>query len=211
MNLLQGIIDKLDEHYPNVKKETRIGKQGISPEGIRTPCFFIFIVETNLLRQLYDFFLTDNVINVVYISDDKDRYNLEEIKLDLLFILEQIQLKQIGVTATEVSGKIVDGDIVITARYKVLLEKEKDQNIMKHLDENITTKRQISSEDQSNDSYRKNLSKRVFRDSYTKGQRKVDQDLEDQRTAEANKKIKDRDIENLKRLEKHDGNKTSGC
>lgn len=211
MNLLQGIIDKLDEHYPNVKKETRIGKQGISLEGIRTPCFFIFIVETNLLRQLYDFFLTDNVINVVYISDDKDRYNLEEIKLDLLFILEQIQLKQIGVTATEVSGKIVDGDIVITARYKVLLEKEKDQNIMKHLDENITTKRQRNSEDQSNDSYRKNLSKRVFRDSYEKGQRKVEQEQEDQRIAEANKKIKDRDIENLKRLENYDGNKTSGC
>ena len=154
---------------------------------------------------------SDNVINVVYISDDKDRYNLEEIKLDLLFILEQIQLKQIGVTATEVSGKIVDGDIVITARYKVLLEKEKDQNIMKHLDENITTKRQGNSEDQSNDSYRNNLSKRVFRDTYKKGQRKIDQELEDQRIAEANKKIKDRDIENLKRLEKHDGNKTSGC
>lgn len=211
MNLLQGIIDKLDEHYPNVKKETRIGKQGINPEGIRTPCFFIFTVETQLLRQLHDFFLTDNVINVVYISDDKDRYNLEEIKLDLLFILEQIQLKQIGVTATEVSGKIVDGDIVITARYKVLLEKEKDQNFMKHLDENITTKRQTNSEEQSNDSYRKNLSKRVFRDTYKKGQRKVDQEQEDQRIAEANKKIKDRDIENLKRLEKHDGNKTSEC
>ena len=82
---------------------------------------------------------------------------------------------------------------------------------MKHLDENITTKRQGNSEDQSNDNYRKNLSKRVFRDTYKKGQRKVDQELEDQRIAEANQKIKDRDIENLKRLEKHDGNKTSGC
>lgn len=211
MNLLQSIIDKLDEHYPNIKKETRIGKQGISPEGMITPCFFIYVVETNLLRQLHDFFMTDNLINVVYTSGDKDRYNLEQIKLDLLFILEQIQLKQIGVTATSINGKIVDGDIVIVARYKVLLEKVKDQNIMKHLDENITTKRQRNSEDQSNDSYRNNLSKRVFRDTYTKGQRKVDQEQEDQRIAEVNEKIKDRDIENLKRLENYDGNKTNRC
>lgn len=190
MNIIQGILNKLDESYPDIKKETRMAKQGVSPEGVKLPCFFISIIDTELLRHLGDYFLTDNLVNVVYVSDEKDRYILEEMKLDLMFLLEQIKLEKVGLTASEINGKIIDGDLIISARYKLLLEKVKYKNLMKELKQNISIKNNESSE--------KYLRKPYFKDTYVKGDRKLEDEIEQERIRKVNKNISQRDIEKLK-------------
>lgn len=190
MNLMQGIIKKLDNYYPNIKKETRVAKQGI---GNKAPCFFISIIKTDFLRQLNDYFLTDNFVSVTYISDEKDRYILEQKKFEMLVFLEQIDLGEIGVTAAEIEGKIVETDVLVTARYKIMLEKEKAKHYMETLREDIRVKDEKPKE--------KNLlNKNYFADNYTKGRRKQEQEERQKRIEEANKKISTKDIENLKRI-----------
>lgn len=121
VNILQPVIDRLKELFPNIKIEIDRQKQGVV-----APCFFINLVHTSVIRQFDDRFFLNNTININYLRcDEDDLFDLEEIRFGLLLGMEQIRLKNIGVTCENLETKIIDGDLVMTFDLNVWMEKVK--------------------------------------------------------------------------------------
>lgn len=119
--ILQPVINRLKELFPDIKIEIDRQKQGVV-----APCFFINLVRTELIRQFDNRFFLNNTVNINYLRcDEDDLFSLEEIRFKLLTGMEQVRLKNSGVTCENLETKIIDGDLVMTFDLNVWMEKVK--------------------------------------------------------------------------------------
>lgn len=130
VNILQPVINRLKMLFPNIRIEIDRQKQGVV-----TPCFFVNLVHTEIIRQFDDRFFLNNTISISYLrSNEDDLFKLEEIRFILLTGMEQVRLNNIGVTCENLETKIIDDDLVMTFDLNVWIEKVKiPEPLMKKL------------------------------------------------------------------------------
>lgn len=124
VNIIQRVIDRLDEIFPEATIE--LGNQ---KQGVKLPCFFVHLINSELKRQFDNRFFLNNTISISYASLEGDLYELEDVRFRLLTGMEQIK----GITGENLKATIVDKDIVMTVDYNVWIEKVNEEVLMKYL------------------------------------------------------------------------------
>lgn len=124
VNIIQRVIDRLDEIFPESTIE--LGNQ---KQGVKLPCFFVYLINSELKRQFDNRFFLNNTISISYASLEGDLYELEDVRFRLLTGMEQIK----GITGENLKATIVDKDIVMTVDYNVWIEKVNEEVLMKYL------------------------------------------------------------------------------
>ena len=121
IELAKPIVRRLKQIFGD---EITIYTEG-QKQGVKTPCFFIKLIDADIVRQMNDFFFFNNIANIVYMGDTNDLYELEKIRFQMLTGLEQIQLKHAGVTGNNPRAKIKGNDVIMTIDYDIWMEKVK--------------------------------------------------------------------------------------
>jgi len=142
INLLEGITRKLDSLYPDIPIYLGNQNQITATESeVNTPCFFIFLNHSELLRHPIHRFYLSNLISINYLSSEEDSmFDLERIRLELMLGMEQISLynsennKTIGLTGDNLETRIRNRDISFSAYYNIWIEEVVDKILMESLD-----------------------------------------------------------------------------
>ena len=75
INLLQGIVNRLAELFPDTNIYVNNADQGLIE-----PCFFISMVNTDMLKLMSERYQFKNLVNVVYLSQCEDAFVFQTIK-----------------------------------------------------------------------------------------------------------------------------------
>lgn len=173
VDLLSAVTNKLYSLFPNIP--INVGQQGPTYEfdnytihenkdtlEVETPCFFVFLVESELDRQFANRFFLYNTININYASGEEESiFDLEQVRLKMLTGMEMIELtddslstetelgpRTAGISGNNIKTEIVDKDIIMTIDYNIWLEYiDDDIPYMKILDENFTSEDKVNEED----------------------------------------------------------------
>lgn len=120
IELLQPIIDRLVEVFG---EEIPIYKDK-QEQGVKTPCFFVRIIQTELVGQFDNMYWLNNLVSITYMNDTDDMYKLEKVRFAMLTELEQVNTSN-GVMGRNLQTKVQGTDIVFTANYNLRIEREK--------------------------------------------------------------------------------------
>lgn len=85
INLLQGIVNRLAELFPNFNIYVNNVEQGLIE-----PCFFVSIVNTEMKKQFSERYHFSNLTNIVCLHQNANSFELQEIKERLLFGLRDV-------------------------------------------------------------------------------------------------------------------------
>lgn len=120
IELLQPIVNRIAEVFG---EEIPIYTDKKN-QGVITPCFFVRISESELVRQMDNFYFLNNLVTVVYMNDTDDMYELERIKFLMLTGLREIKTEK-GVHGLNLKAHVRGSDIVFNADYNLWIEAEK--------------------------------------------------------------------------------------
>lgn len=120
IELLQPIIDRLVEVFGE-EIPIYTDKQ---EQGVLTPCFFVRIIQTELVGQFDNMYWLNNFVSITYMNDTDDMYDLERIRFAMLTGLEQVNTSK-GVMGRNLQAKVHGTDIVFTANYNLRIERVK--------------------------------------------------------------------------------------
>ena len=134
-----SVANAIDSHYKG-SREIHFSKV---KQGLIKPCFFVRVISTSWKRQISDFFLINQRLEVRFIPKSEDEYEEEimEAEYHLMQILEELPfISKVNDSTGEIEGydgsirginiSTVDndGELILTVEYKfrVYIEHEKD-------------------------------------------------------------------------------------
>lgn len=129
IDILRPILKKL---YIEFGKDYQVFTDR-QKQGVKAPCFFVKIINTDLDPQLGNLFYLRNFISITFMPKKEDLYILEEIRFRLLMAMRQIPTLY-GVEGRNLQARIVDGCIVMTGRYDLLIEENEVKPFMEKLE-----------------------------------------------------------------------------
>ena len=147
IEILKPILKKLNSEFGS-EYQVFTDRQ---KQGVRTPCFFVKILNTELDPQLGNLYYLRNLMSVTFLPKKEDLYVLENIRFRLLLAMRQIPT-MFGVEGRNLQARIVDGGIVMTGRYDLLFEIVEDKEpFMRILNNEFFTDEKISLNDINKD------------------------------------------------------------
>lgn len=114
INLLQSVIDKLDELFPDVNIYIKDVDQGLIE-----PCFFVRIANTNVALQFGKRYKVDSLVNIVYLDQNADAYKRQTVEQHLLYRMRNIELASGGIYGFNPNVKSND-EVNFTINYKYM-------------------------------------------------------------------------------------------
>ena len=115
INLLQGIVDRLSELFPNKNIYVNDIEQGLIE-----PCFFIKLVDTKMDKLMSERYHFKNLVNIVYLSQYKDAFVFQEAKQRLLLGMRNISIdreKESGIYGYDMNVRTEDDNLNLTVSY----------------------------------------------------------------------------------------------
>ena len=115
INLLQGIVDRLFELFP----DTNIYVNNVE-QGLIEPCFFISLVDTEMNKLISERYEFKNLVNIVYLSQHQDAFTFQSIKERLLLGMRDISIdreKDSGIYGYGIRAKTENDNINLTVNY----------------------------------------------------------------------------------------------
>ena len=115
INLLQGIVDRLSELFPNKNIYVNDIEQGLIE-----PCFFIKLVDTKMDKLMSERYHFKNLVNIVYLSQYKDAFVFQEVKQRLLLGMRNISIdreKESGIYGYDMNVRTEDDNLNLTVSY----------------------------------------------------------------------------------------------
>ena len=115
INLLQGIVDRLSELFPNKNIYVNDIEQGLIE-----PCFFITMVNTDMSKLMSERYQFKNLVNVVYLSQFEDAFVFQTIKERLLLGMRNISIdreKESGIYGYGMSVRTEDDSLQLDVNY----------------------------------------------------------------------------------------------
>lgn len=134
-----SVANAIDSHYKG-SREIHFSKV---KQGLIKPCFFVRVISTSWKRQISDFFLINQRLEVRFIPKSEDEYEEEimETEYHLMQILEELPfISKVNDSTGEIEGydgsirginiSTVDNDgeliFIVEYKFRVYIEHEKD-------------------------------------------------------------------------------------
>ena len=134
-----SVANAIDSHYKG-NREIHFSKV---KQGLIKPCFFVRVISTSWKRQISDFFLINQRLEVRFIPKSEDEYEEEimEAEYHLMQILEELPfISKVNDSTGEIEGydgsirginiSTVDNDgeliFIVEYKFRVYIEHEKD-------------------------------------------------------------------------------------
>ena len=134
-----SVANAIDSHYKG-SREIHFSKV---KQGLIKPCFFVRVISTSWKRQIADFFLINQRLEVRFIPQSEDEYEEEimETEYHLMQILEELPfISKVDSKTGEIEGydgsirginiSTVDNDgeliFIVEYKFRVYIEHEKD-------------------------------------------------------------------------------------
>ena len=134
-----SVANAIDNHYKGSRK-IHFSKV---KQGLIKPCFFVRVISTSWKRQISDFFLINQRLEVRFIPKSEDEYEEEimETEYHLMQILEELPfISKVNDSTGEIEGydgsirginiSTVDNDgeliFIVEYKFRVYIEHEKD-------------------------------------------------------------------------------------
>ena len=134
-----SVANAIDSHYKG-SREIHFSKV---KQGLIKPCFFVRVISTSWKRQIADFFLINQRLEVRFIPQSEDEYEEEimETEYHLMQILEELPfISKVNDSTGEIEGydgsirginiSTVDNDgeliFIVEYKFRVYIEHEKD-------------------------------------------------------------------------------------
>lgn len=134
-----SVANAIDSHYKG-SREIHFSKV---KQGLIKPCFFVRVISTSWKRQISDFFLINQRLEVRFIPKSEDEYEEEimEAEYHLMQILEELPfISKVNDSTGEIEGydgsirginiSTVDNDgeliFIVEYKFRVYIEHEKD-------------------------------------------------------------------------------------
>ena len=139
-----SVANAIDSHYKG-SREIHFSKV---KQGLIKPCFFVRVISTSWKRQISDFFLINQRLEVRFIPQSEDEYEEEimEAEYNLMQILEELPfISKVNGSTGEVEaydGLIRginistvdnDGELILTVEYKFRVYIEHEKYLMETL------------------------------------------------------------------------------
>lgn len=131
MNLLQMIVDRLYEHYPNLNIYVKDMEQGVIE-----PCFFVKVIDSSMSIEFDKRYRASSLVNIVYLDNSASAEKLNTMSMNLLAILSNI-----GVYAQSMSSHIDDDSFSIAITYIYMLKELKVPDVLMMKNRTIQGKR----------------------------------------------------------------------
>lgn len=148
--ILKPILQKLNKTFNSPDRKYPVYTKNVK-QGVKLPCFFVRIIETNLDPQMSNFYFLRNLISVTYMSDTGDLYELEKIRFKLLFGLKQIPTLK-GVEGYNLQAKIQGDNIIMFGNYDLFIEMVQEKEpYMRVLNDDYFTNDKITLNDINKD------------------------------------------------------------
>lgn len=115
INLLQGIVDRLAELFP----DTNIYVNNVE-QGLIEPCFLINMVNTEMSKLMSERYQFENFVNVVYLSQCEDAFVFQTIKERLLLGMRNISIdreKDSGIYGYGMSVRTENDNLQLDVNY----------------------------------------------------------------------------------------------
>lgn len=130
VDVVQAVINSINKKYPNIKINDVSREQ-----GVKTPCFLVYMVTETLEPYLNDRCYYNATVSVVYLSDKKSRENINGVGRGLLGLLRNITVLDKAVEGSDINTVQKDGtDLVAMATYNLRLNAEQEKILMNRLD-----------------------------------------------------------------------------
>lgn len=98
-------------------------------QGLKKPCFFVFILNSEQSKFNKDIFTRESLINVRFHSD-YDRTDIDEIAFELLDILSDIQNGELILRPIrEITYEVTDGVLQMFIPYKIRVFRQNDTGV----------------------------------------------------------------------------------
>ena len=134
-----SVANAIDSHYKG-SREIHFSRV---KQGLVKPCFFVKVLSTTWKRQISDFFLVSQRLEVRFIPESEDEYEEEimETEYHLMQILEELPfISKVNDSTGEIEGydgsirginiSTVDNDgeliFIVEYKFRVYIEHEKD-------------------------------------------------------------------------------------
>ena len=138
-----SVANAIDNHYKG-SREIHFSKV---KQGLVKPCFFVKVISTSWKRQIADFFLVSQRLEVRFIPESEDEYEEEvmEAEYNLMQILEELpfisKLDDNGEIASydgsirgiNISTIDNDGELIFTVEYKFRVYSKHEKYLMETL------------------------------------------------------------------------------
>lgn len=131
MNLLQMIVDRLYEYYPNLNIYVKDMEQGVIE-----PCFFVKVIDSSMSIEFDKRYRASSLVNIVYLDNSASAEKLNTMAMNLLAILSNI-----GVYAQSMSSHIDDDSFSIAITYIYMLKELKVPDVLMMKNRTIQGKR----------------------------------------------------------------------
>lgn len=119
INLLQAILDRVDEIFPNANIYIKDVEQGLIE-----PCFFVRTVNTDVTTLFAKRYRIDCLVNIVYLNQSANAFKLQEVEQKLLYGMKNISIKTGGIYGFNSAVKSNDGILSFTINYKFNTKEE---------------------------------------------------------------------------------------
>lgn len=113
INLLQAVINRLDGLFPDVNIYIKNVEQGLIE-----PCFFVHLINTNVVTQFAKRYKVDSLISIMYLNQSADPFVKQTVEQKLIYSMKNINLDSGGVYGFLPEVKYSEGDLVFTINYR---------------------------------------------------------------------------------------------
>ena len=120
-----SVANAIDSHYKG-SREIHFSRV---KQGLVKPCFFVKVLSTTWKRQISDFFLVSQRLEVRFIPESEDEYEEEimETEYNLMLLLEQLPFIS---KIDDVTGEI---ELIFTVEYKFRVYSKHEKDLMETL------------------------------------------------------------------------------
>ena len=139
-----SVANAIDSHYKG-SREIHFSRV---KQGLVKPCFFVKVLSTTWKRQISDFFLVSQRLEVRFIPESEDEYEEEimETEYNLMLLLEQlpfiskiddvtgeIESYDGSIRGINISTLDNDGELIFTVEYKFRVYSKHEKDLMETL------------------------------------------------------------------------------